>query len=303
MTHLGEIAALGTACCWTVTSMSFEAAGKRVGSLAVNIIRLFMAFALLTAFGWLVRGLPLPTDATARAWAWLSISGLVGFCIGDLCLFRAFVLVGARTSMLVMSLVPPIAALTGWMILGEELTWRDLAGMALTVGGVAWVVLERAPTPEAADSDESKRRGRSRLWGVLLAFGGAAGQATGLVLSKEGMGSYDPFAATQIRVIAGSAGFCVLFTVIRAWPRVRAAFRSRAAMTRIGLGAFFGPFLGVSLSLLAVQNALAGVAATIMSIVPVLIIVPAVLVFREHLTARAVLGAVIAVSGVALLFL
>jgi drug/metabolite transporter (DMT)-like permease len=302
--HFGELAALGTACCWTVTALSFEAAGRRVGSLAVNLIRLVIAFGLLTAFGWLVRGLPLPTDASARAWLWLAVSGIVGFSIGDLCLFQAFVLVGARTAMLVMSLVPPIAAATGWLLLGETLTVVDVAAMMLTVGGVAWVVSERAPTRAVPPADRAEPAPpRRRALGVLLALGGAVGQATGLVLSKVGMGDYDAFAATQIRVIAGIATFGVLFTIVRVWPRVTAALRSRPAMVRTSVGAFCGPFLGVSLSLVAVQHTEAGVAATIMSIVPVLIIAPAVVLFREQVTLRAVLGSVVTVMGVALLFL
>ena len=141
--HAGEVAALGTACSWAVSALAFQSAGRRVGSLPVNLIRLLIAVFLLGAFTWATRGLPLPLDASRHTWVWLSLSGLAGFTIGDLCLFRAFVLLGARTAMLVMSLVPPMAAATGWLLLGETLTVAHLAGMALTVGGVAWVVSER----------------------------------------------------------------------------------------------------------------------------------------------------------------
>jgi len=294
--HLGELAALGTAMCWTVTSMAFESAGKRIGSLAVNLIRLLMAMVFLAIFCWVTRGLPLPVDATARAWFWLALSGLVGFCIGDLCLFRAFVVIGSRLSMLMMALVPPFAAITGWIIMNEQLSLQDWTGMALTVGGVAWVVLERK-------RDEKGNHVGHPVRGILLGLGGAFGQATGLVLSKFGMGDYDPFAATHIRVIAGAAGFAILFVFIGWWPRVFAAFQNRAGIARTSLGATFGPFLGVSLSLVAVQNTEAGVAATIMALVPVLIIAPSVLIFKERVTARAVIGAIIAVSGTVLLFL
>jgi drug/metabolite transporter (DMT)-like permease len=294
--HLGELAALGTAGCWTVTALAFESAGRRVGSLSVNLIRLVMALVFISLFCLLTRGRLLPDDATPHAWLWLSVSGLVGFSIGDLCLFRAFVLVGARISMLIMALVPPITALLGFLLLGETLTRLDWLGMAVTICGVTWVVLER---------QEKKGGGRRRLpgWGVLLAFLGAVGQAVGLVLSKLGMGDYNPFAATQIRILAGIAGFVVLFSIVGWWPRVAAALKDRGAFGRINLGAFFGPFLGVSLSLAAVQYTETGVASTIMSIVPVLIIPPAILIFKERVSLRAALGAALAVMGVALLFL
>lgn len=294
--HAGELAALGTAICWTVTSMAFESAGRRIGSLAVNLIRLGMAIVLLTAFNWLLRGHPLPDDASQFNWVWLSLSGLVGFTVGDLCLFRAFVVVGARVSMLLMAMVPPITALFGWLVMGEVLSPRDLAGMVLTVAGVAWVVSERR---RSADGQTS----RHPVGGVLLGLGGAGGQALGLVLSKYGMAGYDPFAATQIRVFAGTAGFALLFVVIGWWPRVWSALTNSAAMARTAVGAFFGPFLGVSLSLVAVTYTQAGVAATLMALVPVMIIAPAVLVRHEHVSLRAVLGSVIAVAGSALLFL
>jgi drug/metabolite transporter (DMT)-like permease len=293
--HAGEVAALATACCWTVTALAFEAAGRRVGSLAVNLLRLVPAVLLLSVYSWLVRGVAFPIDASAHAWLWLSVSGLIGFTVGDLCLFRAFVLVGARVSMLMMALVPPITTLLGLLIMGEVLSVRELLGMVLTVVGVFSVVLERRP-------DAAGKLQRLPVGGVLLGLGGAVGQALGLVLSKYGMGSYDAFAATQIRVLAGIVGFVVVFTAIGWWPRVRAALSDRRAMVGTGIGSFFGPFLGVSLSLVAVKYAYAGVAATLMSLVPVLIIVPSVILFGEKVSRLAVLGALIAVTGSALLF-
>jgi len=295
-TLVGELAALATAGCWTVTAMSFEAAGRRIGSLSVNLIRLLIGLLLLCVFCWLVRGLPLPTDASRHAWIFLSLSGLIGFTIGDLALFRAFVLIGSRLAMLLMSLVPPMSALIGWLLLGEVLGPWDWLGMALTVGGVSWVIAQR-------ERIVNNRPEKISPTGVLLGLLGALGQAGGLVLSKYGMGDYSPFAATQIRIIAGIVGFALLFTVIGWWPKVAAGLANRPAMARVSLGAFFGPFLGVSFSLLAVQHTATGVAATIMSITPILIIPPAVLLFKEKVNMRAVIGAAIAIGGVVLLFL
>jgi drug/metabolite transporter (DMT)-like permease len=242
------------------------------------------------------RGLFLPLDASAHAWLWLALSGIAGFVAGDGFLFRAFVLVGARRSMLVYAAVPAITALMGWVIMGETLTRSSLFGMALTMTGIGLVVAQRG----AKENNPSQSR---PFLGFLFAFLGALGQAVGLVLSKYGMGSYDAFAATQIRAIAGIAGFSILFVPMRAWPRVWNAVRERQAMQRISLGAFFGPFLGVSLSLLAVQRTATGIAATIMSMVPVLVIPPAVLLFKEKVTPKEIVGAFIAVTGVAWMFL
>lgn len=294
--HAGELAALATACCWTVTALAFQAAGRRVGSLPVNLIRLVIAVFLLGAFTWATRGTPLPTDASRHTWVWLGLSGLAGFTIGDLCLFRAFVLVGARISMLMMTLVPIFTTIFGFLVMNEVLTPMQLAGMALTIAGVSSVVLERR-------KDVNGHLQRLPLKGIVLGLGGAVGQSLGLVLAKYGMGSYNAFASTQIRVLVGIIGFSVVFTATGRWPRVRAAFADHRAMKSISLGAFFGPFIGVSLSLLAVQYTEAGVAATLMSLTPVLIIPLSVMLYREHVAWLAVVGAAVAVCGSALLFL
>ena len=300
--YFGEIAALLTAVFWTVTSMSFESAGKKVGSLSVNLIRLVAAFFIFGVVNYFRRGLFLPLDAGTESWMWLALSGLVGFVIGDLLLFQAFVVIGARISMLIMALTPPITAFVGWMILGEVLSPMNWVGMMVTLSGISIVILKR----EKKELDSTKRRKITTnysLKGILLAFGGAVGQGVGLVLSKKGMGQYDAFAASHIRVITGMIGFAIIILIAKRYGKVWTALQHQPAMKRVALGSVFGPFLGVSFSLLAIQNTQAGIAATIMSIVPVLIIPPAILLFHEKVNWKEILGAVITVSGVALFFL
>jgi len=300
--HAGEFAALLTAVFWTITALAFEASSKKIGSMPVNILRLVVGFVFLTVFTWIYRGMMLPLDAAPHNWIFLMLSGFVGFTFGDLCLFQAFVVIGARISMLIMALAPPMTALIGWMLLGEEMTLLNLLGMAITLSGVALVVLKR--------EDGDGRQGTGRrvrfsypVWGLLLAFGGAIGQAVGLVLSKYGMEGYDTFASTQIRVIAGIAGFSLILTFRGLWKDVLRAVQYRKPMLQLSLGAFFGPFLGVSFSLIAVRYTETGIAATIMSIVPVLIIAPSVILFKEKVNFKEILGAVLAVTGVALFFI
>ena len=298
--NTGELAALGTALCWTATAFCFQAAGRAIGSLTVNLLRLMLALALLSLLAWVMRGRAWPDDASAHAWLWLSISGLIGFAFGDLCLFRAFVLLGARRSTLVMSLVPPITAFIGWVALGEVLGLLQITAIALTVTGVILAVRQRS----AGGAGVSKEHAPVELGkGVLLALGGAVGQAGGLVLSKHGMGDYHAMAATQIRVMAGIAGFTVVFTAARWWPRLWDARRSPRGLALTAIGALLGPVTGVTLSLYAVQHTATGVAASIMAVTPILVIPVAAIVYRERITARSVLGAMVAVVGVVLLFL
>ena len=297
-TTLGELAALGTAVCWAFSALAFSAAGRRMGVLPLNLIRLVMALGFLALATWALRGLPLPTDATPRAWAWLAVSGLIGFVFGDLCLFQAYMLIGPRIASLMMSLAPLLTALIGWLVLRETLTGRDALGVALTVAGIAWAVLERNPPAAGAPHEP-----RPSAAGLALGFCGALGQAGGLVLSKLGMGSYDPVAATEVRVIAAIAGYALLIAAVRGWPRVTAAMQDRQGLGFATAGAFFGPFLGVSLSLFAVRHTVAGVAASIMALQPVLIIPLVVVLHRERVGLGGIAGALVAVAGVALLFL
>ncbi len=292
---IGEIAALGTACCWVVTSLAFAKAGQRVGSLSVNLIRLAIALPLLSVWIWITTGTPYPAEASSEAWLWLSLSGLVGFVVGDMCLFRAFVVLGPRLSSLIMATAPLMTGLIGFGILGETLGPVALFGMTLTIGGVVWALLDRKTLPRAD-------HGKLGL-GVLLALGGALGQAGGLVLSKYGMGDYDAFAATQIRVIASLVAWFGVFALTNRWRFLRAALRDSGALRATALGAFFGPVLGVGLSLYAVQHANTGVAASIMSITPILIIPITVIWFREKVGWGGLLGSGVAVAGVVVLFL
>jgi drug/metabolite transporter (DMT)-like permease len=296
----GQCAALGAAALWACTALAIEGAVRRIGSLTVNLLRLLFAFGFLCLAGWLFRGRALPLDATPHAWIWLTVSGLVGFTFGDLCLYRAYFLLGSRLSTLLMSLVPPITALLGWLALGETLNGRDLLGMTLTVGGIAWAVLERT-RPAAAEGLRST--GHVTPGGILLGLGGALGQAGGLILSKFGMGSYHAVAATQVRVLAGIGGYSLLFVALRWWPNVREGVRDRTALGYTALGAFFGPCIAVTLSLIAIRSTVSGVAASIMALTPVLIIPLVVLLRGERVGLGGLAGAVVAVSGVALLFL
>jgi len=287
---------------WTVTALAFEASSKRVGSMTVNLFRLIVGFFFLSIFTWIYRGLFLPVDATPQAWILLIISGLIGFTFGDLCLFQAFVVIGARISMLLMALAPPMTALIGWIVLGETLNMKSWIGMVLTIAGIAIVVLEREDHHEKTGATR-KVKFNYPLWGILLGLGGALGQATGLVISKYAMKGYDAFASAQIRVLAGIAGFVVLFTLFGFWKNALRGISDRKAMSQLSLGAFFGPFLGVSFSLLSVQLTSTGIASTIMAMVPVLIIPPSVILFKEKVNLREILGAILAVGGVALFFL
>jgi drug/metabolite transporter (DMT)-like permease len=295
--HLGEVTGIITAICWTISALAFSLATRRAGSLAVNLARLVMAMGMFLVWSKVTRGLWTPSDASPEAWRWLSVSGFIGFVAGDYCLFKSYSYQSAKLSMLIMSLAPPVAALTGAVILNEKLTLLNGLGMFLVLVGIAIVILKR---PE---SETNNSRLNYPIKGLLLALGGAIGQGVGAVFSKLGMGNYDPFASSQIRVIIAVIGFIIIITAASQWRSVGFSLKNNKAMGPLVIGSFFGPFLGVSLSLLSFQHTSVGIASTLFATVPVFILIPSVLVFHERLNWKEVVGAFLAVSGMAIFFL
>lgn len=296
---LGEVAALATAFCWTASALCWTAAGRRVGSLSVNIIRLLLATPMFLLYNGVVLGQVLPLSASRHAWFWMSLSGVVGFFLCDLFFFRSFLMIGPRLALLVFSLAPPLSALFGWLLIGERLTCWNLIGMAVTMGGVLWVVLE---TPSRSDNQEEAPR-RMTLKGGLFALIATAAQALATVFCRIGMRDMaSPVAATEIRLLSGVVCFVVLILAMGRQKQVMCALRDARAMAIMTLGAFVGPFLGVSLLMLALQHIPSGLAQTFVSLSPVIVIPASALLFRERIGVRAIIGALVAVCGVALLF-
>jgi drug/metabolite transporter (DMT)-like permease len=294
--HTGEFAALAVAIFWTITALAFESASRKVGSLTVNILRLSLAFFFIGFFTLISRGHFLPVDASMHNWLWLALSGVVGLVLGDYYLFRSYPLIGSRFSMLIMTLAPPLAAIFGYFILGESLNIMQMAGMIIVIFGISLAIFNKPVRGERLSFKIAPA-------GLLFAFIGALGQGLGIVLSKYGMEGYDPFASTQIRIIAGVIGFSIVITAMRRWGNVVAAIKNPPAMKALMLGAFFGPFLGISFSLLSVKHTQTGIASTIMAIVPVLILAPAAWIYKEKITAVEITGAIISVAGVAFFFI
>ncbi|MGB9747261.1 MAG: DMT family transporter [Bacteroidales bacterium] len=294
--HYGEFAALLVAVFWTITALSFEFASIRVGSLAVNIIRLILGFIFLSFFTFFYRGHFFPSDAGAQNWLWLSLSGLIGFVMGDYFLFHSYVIVGSWFSMLVMTLAPALAAFFGWFLLGETMDLKNTAALLLTMGGIVLAMFGKG-------NGQNKLALNKPVRGIIYAFLGALGQGLGIVLSKKGIAGYNAFAGTQIRIITAIIGFSIIISLTRKWPDIRQAFSHRAGMTGIFIGSFFGPFLGVSFSLLAVSYTKTGIASAIMATVPILLIPPSILLFKRKITVQEIIGSLISIAGIVLFFL
>ncbi len=311
MQYLGEIISLAVAVSWTATALFADTASRRLGSLPLNLLRMALSLVFLAAFLWIVAGKPFPAYADGPTWFWLALSGIVGYVFGDYCLFNSYIVFGSRFGQLFMTLAPPVAGIAGWLMLGESLSWRSMVAMSVTLAGIAVTILVR-------QDGSRKLTLKLPLKGVLFGIGAGVGQGVGLVLSKIGMDHYAscvpadapaafagamPFAGTFIRAVAGLAGFWLILRLRKEMGQVSSAVRDRKGMLFALLTTFFGPFIGVSLSLMAVQYAKAGIASTLMALTPVLIIAPYALIHHQKISAKEIFGTVVTVAGVALFFL
>ena len=299
MPLLGPLAALGTSFCWSFTSTFFTLAGRRVGSMVVNRTRLALAVIFLMLTHWALMGTIFPWHAPPERWFWLGLSGVLGLVIGDAMLFQSFIWLGPRLSMLIMSLTPVISTLLAWLLLGEHLTPWQLFAIAITVTGVASVISDQGGNNAAIVS------GKNYAIGVLFGLGGAAGQAVGLIAAKKGLaGDFSALSGTLIRMTVAMIALWGLTLIMRQGQEtLRRLKEDRQAFKYLLGGAFFGPFLGVYLSLLAVQATQVGVASTLMSLPPVFLLPISHFVFGERIGLRAVAGTLVAIAGVAMLLL
>lgn len=305
MSYLGELISIGVAFSWTATALLSEFGSKRLGNLTLNVLRMALALLFsLVLFG-VVTGSVLPPGASAEAACWMMFSGIVGYVIGDFCLFQCYIIIGSRFGQLFMTLAPLSAALMAWITLGQQLSPMSLLAMLVTLAGIGISVLGRGAHHRVSL--------RLPLSGVLFAIGAAVCQWVGLVLSKIGMNHYVPvadmpewlipFSANFYRCVAGIVGFSLLLYARHKTKSLGRAVRDRKGLSVAVATTVFGPFVGVGFSLMAVQYTAAGIASTLMAMTPIIILLPAHWLFHERITRRAVLGAVISVLGVSLFFL
>ena len=321
---VGELISLGVAVSWTVTALFAEVASKRMGSLPLNVVRMTMSLSLLVLTLWLTMGIPWPRYADGSTWLWLLLSGVVGYVIGDYCLMQGYIYIGSRFGQLFMTLSAPTAALTGRLLLGEQMRPLAIFGMVVTLTGIALSILAKPKDGHLQTKLPRK--------GIFYAAVAGICQGLGLVLSKIGLQHYNaaivaagvserlaaegaslplplylsvPFAATMIRATIGLAGFFLLLWLFnKDWrQKLGHAVHDRRAMWCVLGATVFGPFVGVSASLLATQYTSTGIAQTLFALTPILIIAPAAWFFHQRVTPREVFGAVISVAGVCLFFI
>lgn len=295
MPFLGEFSALLTAVLWSFTSIAFSHAAEKIGSVQLNMNRLLLAalflFSTIVVFN-------ISYSLSSKQVVCLAASGIIGLVIGDSFLFKAYRQIGARLSILLMSFAPGLSALMGYLFLSEGFSFLGIIGMIVTLLGVIIVVSEKNKTPEA--------KYKMNVIGFFNGFMGAVGQAGGLVFAKLAFdqGNINGFVATFIRIFSSILLFLPLLLIFRRYNNPFHTYKnnSRALVSTLG-GTICGPYLGITFSMVAVANTSVGIAATLMSTMPVLMLPLVKYFYKDKLTWQAVIGAFITVAGVAILFL
>ncbi len=282
---------------WSLTALFFSYSGRIVGSDVVNRSRLIFAFLFLTVAHWFLEGSLFPLHVAGFRWFWFGVSSILGLVLGDAFLFKAYVMIGPRLSMLLMSTVPIYSALFGWLLFGETVTGVELSGILLAVAGIGWVITEKRSGLNAVENKQYKE-------GIFFGLLGALGQVANLVTARYGLvGGFSSVSATIIRILIA---MIVLWGITAVRGQIGGTFRKwrhRKAFPALVGGAFVGPFLGIWLSLIAIQLARLGIASTLMALPPILLIPIEWLVYKKPVSGRGVVGTAVALMGVALIFL
>jgi drug/metabolite transporter (DMT)-like permease len=185
---------------------------------------------------------------------------------------------------------------------GQTISLLSMIGIAVTLTGIVVVLLER----EIALEEKLVTKMRKR-WGLLFGVISAMGQGFGLVLSRIGMyagvtTAINPLSAALMRMLWAGPFVWICVILAGKLPEAQKAVGNRQGIQYTAAGAVVGPFLGMTLSMVAVANAQVGVAQTLMSLMPVFIIPVIWVIYREKTNVRGILGAIVAVVGVAILF-
>ena len=295
MPFIGEFSALLTAVLWSFTSIAFSHAAEKIGSIQLNMNRLLLAaFFLLVTILIFNISYHLSSNQVIN----LSISGIIGLVIGDSFLFKAYRQIGARLSILLMSFAPGLSAIMGYLFLKESISFLGVIGMIVTVMGIILVVSEKSNSPDS--------KYKMTASGFFNGFMGAAGQAGGLIFAKLAFdqGEINGFVATFIRIVSSVIIFLPAVLIFHKFNNPIKTYRNnRKALISTLTGTVFGPYLGITFSMFAVANTNVGIAATLMSTMPVLMLPLVLYIYKDKLSWRAIIGAFITVAGVAILFL
>lgn len=287
---MGESLALAAAFGWVGSSVFLERASKETGTLAVNLIRLVIAMLFLGVITYVKRGLVLPLDVTKESFKFLSISGMFGLFLGDFFLYKSYIKIGPRITLLVMTFSPIAVSILSFFILGEKIEGFKVLGMLLTIIGIAIVILKKKN-----DKEFSKV-------GFIYALLAMLGESLGIVFTRLGSIDYDSFATIQVRTIPAILAFIVYISLKKEWSNIKEGILNKKGMIYIVLGTIVAT-LGVTALVEAMKYANVGIVSTLAATSPILIIPISIIFFKEKVSILEGIGALISFVGITIFFI
>jgi drug/metabolite transporter (DMT)-like permease len=292
---------------WTLGIFPFTEAARRIGSHSLNQFRLLLAMSFIAITGFIFYHeafIAIFSSQYSKAWLWLGISGIVGLTIGDFFAFEMFKILGARTGSVLTTFAPAAALITGGLLINERISVIGIFGIMLTILGVNFVSFGKREREKIPDLGHG-----STAYGIITGILAALCQGAGLVLAKKGLieqgtlHQLEPIPANFIR-LSCAAGSLLLFWLSRG--KLKEIFlpvienRNNGLKFAVG-GTFFGPTMGVSLSLYTITLLDPSVAQTIFSLVPAFAFLLSAAFYKDKITFQSILGLAIAISGVMIL--
>lgn len=290
--YRGEVAALSAALIWAIASFIYVGLGKQMSPLVLNFAKSSLAIGMLLLTLLLQRNFA--PEISGAGLGLLLLSGAIGIGFGDTAFFASLNCLGARRSLLMESLAPPLAALLALFFLQEQISLQAWMGILLTVIGVAWVVAERT-----ADATQAPRQ---PLRGIGFGLLAALGQASGAVLSRAALAgtSTSPLWSTLIRLLAGVLVLLVLLLVQRQSSSEFQPMRSRRFLMTLAGTSFIGTYLAIWLQQTALKYTATGIAQALTATSP-LFVIPIAVATGDRVSFRAILGVSVALAGIWLL--
>lgn len=312
----GLIAATVAAFFWSVSVVLYRRVGRVMPPTMLNMSKGFFAVGVLSLImlgQWVVTGLSSSDEAWPTFVHWpdmtwsliglMALSGVIGIGLGDTLLFAGLNRMGARRMLLLFTINPAITVIVAWAFLDEPLSWLQVLGIAVTCGGVAWVIAER----NAKQAD-----GHVDALGVVFGLAAACCQAAGVLLSRYVFEQGEMTEASSAWVRLGAASVVLVFFLPLdkrlADPGGEVHHHPGEPSKRQARIMFFAALMlgtvgGIWLMQIAIkQSDRVGIASTLLSTSP-LFILPIVAMLGEHISKRAVLGAFVSIAGIAMLYL
>jgi drug/metabolite transporter (DMT)-like permease len=292
---IGEIAALAAALSWTINGMIIGDVGSNLKANTINLIRLSFGLIYLSMFTLFTSGVIFPFHASTSSFLYLGISGIIGFAIGDFFFISTIMTIGPRFGMLMLSTSPILTAILDYILFGVKLSLVGYLGILLTIVGIAIVVLSQRDNGKVLDK-------KILIKGLLFGILAATGQSVGTIFSKMGVSSIGAIQATQLRIVGGLLAMFVIHLFTKNKDNLFSAIKNKSVISKMSIAGFLGPALGVWFSLLALQHTSAGVAATLTSTMPIMILPFSIFYYKEKIGIVEILGTVMSIVGIGILF-